>query len=208
MTYIYDILLNFKDELYDFYDWNKIDNIIHIRKIPIFKIDTKDLINIKNNNIIIDEKILEQIKNKAEIFTPKNIKKMEYMFLLSDGKYVLGALKQGRKIKKSSLLIDEEMDILEEIDNLDYIKIEYKIINKEYNDELKTRKQKETEKFIKKELNKIKKEDDKLKYLYYECFNEKEENIEKIIYKITENISNLDINKKLYNFFKLTEVYK
>lgn len=208
MTYIYDILLNFKDELYDFYDWNKIDNIIHIRKIPILKIDTKDLINIKNNNIIIDEKILEQIKNKAEIFTPKNIKKMEYMFLLSDGKYVLGILKQGRKMKKSSLLIDEEMDILDEIDNLEKINIDYKIIAKEYNDELKTRKQKETEKFLKKELNKIKNEDDKLKYLYYECFNEKEENIEKIIYKIKESISNLDINKKLYNFFKLIEVYK
>lgn len=208
MTYIYDILLNFKDELYDFFDWNKTDNIIHIRKIPILKIDTKDLINIKNNNIVIDEKILEQIKNKAEIFTPKNIKKMGYMFLLSDGKYVLGVLKQGRKIKKSSLLIDEEMDILDEIDNLEKINIDYKIIAKEYNDELKTRKQKETEKFIKKELNKIKNEDDKLKYLYYECFNEKEENIEKIIYKITENISDLDINKKLYNFFKLTEVYK
>lgn len=208
MTYIYDILLNFKDELYDFYDWNKIDNIIHIRKIPVLKIDTKDLINIKNNNIIIDEKILEQIKNKAEIFTPKNIKKMEYMFLLSDGKYVLGILKQGRKMKKSSLLIDEEMDILDEIDNLEKINIDYKIIAKEYNDELKTRKQKETEKFLKKELNKIKNEDDKLKYLYYECFNEKEENIEKIIYKIKESISNLDINKKLYNFFKLIEVYK
>ena len=34
-------------------------------------------------------------ENKAKIFTPKNIKKMEYMFLLSDGKYVLGVLKQG-----------------------------------------------------------------------------------------------------------------
>jgi len=33
MTYIYDILLNFKDDLYEFYDWNKTDNIIHIRKI-------------------------------------------------------------------------------------------------------------------------------------------------------------------------------
>ena len=38
MTYIYDILLNFKDELIEFYDWNKNDNIIHIRKIPLLKI--------------------------------------------------------------------------------------------------------------------------------------------------------------------------
>ena len=34
MNYIYDILLNFKNKLYDFYDWNINDDITHIRKIP------------------------------------------------------------------------------------------------------------------------------------------------------------------------------
>lgn len=208
MTYIYDILLNFKEELIDFYDWNKNDNIIHIRKIPILKIKTKDLYNIKNNNIKFNIDLLEIVKNKTEVFTPKLIKKIEYMFLLSDGNSVLGIMKKDKKIKKSSLLIDEEVDTLEDIKIIDYIDIEYKIIEKENINELRTRKQKEIEKFIKRELNKIKNEEDKLKYIYYECFNKKEDNIEKIIYKIIENISDITINKKLYNFFKLIEVHK
>ena len=65
MNYIYDILLNFKEEYYDFYDWNKNDNIVHIRKIPILKIDTIDLYNIKNNKIKIELKFLEKIRNKT-----------------------------------------------------------------------------------------------------------------------------------------------
>ena len=44
MTYIYDILLNFKEELIEFYDWNKNDNIIHIRKIPLLKISNGHLV--------------------------------------------------------------------------------------------------------------------------------------------------------------------
>ena len=39
MNYIYDILVNFKETLYDFYEWNKNDNITHIRKIPLFRIN-------------------------------------------------------------------------------------------------------------------------------------------------------------------------
>ncbi len=208
MIYIYDILLNFKDELYDFYDWNKNDNIIHIRKIPLIKIKEKDLVNIKNNNVKFDEETLNQIKDKAEIFTPKISKKIEYMTLLSDGNYVIGLQIEGKKIKKSSLLIDEELDILEDVNNLDFMNINYKIINKGINNELKTRKQRETEKFIKKGINKIKNDEEKLKYLYYECFDKKEENKEKILHKMLNNINNLDVNKKIYNFLKLIEVYK
>ncbi len=208
MIYIYDILLNFKDELYDFYDWNKNDNIIHIRKIPLIKIKEKDLVNIKNNNVKFDEETLNQIKDKTEIFTPKISKKIEYITLLSDGNYVIGLQIEGKKIKKSSLLIDEELDILEDVNNLDFMNINYKIINKGINNELKTRKQRETEKFIKKGINKIKNDEEKLKYLYYECFDKKEENKEKILHKMLNNINNLDVNKKIYNFLKLIEVYK
>lgn len=208
MIYIYDILLNFKDELYDFYDWNKNDNIIHIRKIPLIKIKEKALVNIKNNNVKFDEETLNQIKDKTEIFTPKISKKIEYMTLLSDGNYVIGLQIEGKKIKKSSLLIDEELDILEDVNNLDFMNINYKIINKGINNELKTRKQRETEKFIKKGINKIKNDEEKLKYLYYECFDKKEENKEKILHKMLNNINNLDVNKKIYNFLKLIEVYK
>ena len=43
---IYDIVLNFNKEFLDFFEWDKHDILIHVRKIPIFKI--KNNINLKN----------------------------------------------------------------------------------------------------------------------------------------------------------------
>lgn len=208
MNYIYDILLNFKDELYDFYEWNKEDNIIHIRKIPIIKISEDDLYNIKNNYIQIDESFLEKIKNKTEIFTSKNIKKIEYACLLTDSNSIIAINRMDKKIKRSSLLIDEELDSLNDIDNLKIEKIKYDIIKKINYNEFKTRKQIEITKYIKKEFNKIKKEEDKLKYIYYDCFNKKEDSIEKIIDNIENKLDDINICNKLYKFFKLTKIHK
>ena len=65
MIYIYDILLNFKNNFFDFFEWNKSDDIVHIRKIPIIKIKSEDLFNIKNNCVKIDNSFLEKIENKT-----------------------------------------------------------------------------------------------------------------------------------------------
>lgn len=206
MIYIYDILLNFKDEYYDFYDWNNNDSILHIRKIPLFKIDTDDLINIKNNKIKLDISFIEKIENKTELFTNRGVKNIKYGCLLSDGELVIGINYVGKRIKISSLLIDEEMDVLDDLENIDKIKINYKIEKENKIDELKTRKQLEIENYLKKELYKIKDDNEKLKYLYYECFNKKEENINKI--KVSLNSLNDDIINKLYSFFKIIKVNK
>ena len=53
MSYIYDILLNYNKELYDFYEWNLDDDICHIRKTPLFKVTTNQLVDIANNDIKI-----------------------------------------------------------------------------------------------------------------------------------------------------------
>ena len=49
-------------------------------------------------------------------------------------------------------------------------------------------------------------DDEKLKYLYFECFNERENDVEKIINRINDEIiNNFDsIYSKIYNFLKLT----
>ena len=38
MNYIYDVYLNLNDTLYDFFDWNKNDKLMHIKKIPIIMV--------------------------------------------------------------------------------------------------------------------------------------------------------------------------
>ena len=205
MNYIYDILLNFKERYYDFYEWNNSDTISHIRKIPMYKIDQKDLFNIKNNNIKLDISFLDKIENKTEMFTNKGVINIKYACLLTDGNSIIGINYKDKKLKISSLLIDEELDALEDTYNMDIDKIDY-IVEKINNYELKTRKCIEQEKFLKKELNKIK-DKDKLEYLYYECFDKKETNID-IIMKYLSNLNDEKIIDKLYNFFKLTSVNK
>ena len=67
-------------------------------------------------------------------------------------------------------------------------------------------------KYIIKELKKLNKEEDsdKLKYIYYECFNKKLDNKDKILEKFYYNIDNncIEIYDKLYKFFKLIQFNK
>ena len=41
MIYIYDILLNFNNEFYEFYEWEKSDLLFHIKKFLFIKSKTK-----------------------------------------------------------------------------------------------------------------------------------------------------------------------
>ena len=51
MNYIYDVVLNYNENLYEFYDWNLNDDIIHIRRIPLIKIKRKSLLEIIKTKI-------------------------------------------------------------------------------------------------------------------------------------------------------------
>ena len=206
MNYIYDILLNFNEEIYDFYEWNPNDDITHIRKIPIIKTDSLHMKNIKNNYIEFNEEFLFNIKNKTEIFSGRTIKNIEYAFLISDGVEVIGININNKKIKYSKLLLNEEAEVLEVAGRLKENEILYTILNQKKSFEFKTRKEKEMYKYVLKELKKLKNEANtsKLKYISFECFSEKiEDNIyQNLIDKLEDNYI------KLYKIFKLMQVSK
>ena len=81
MTYIYDILVNFSDNLYEFYEWNKKDKIIHIKRIPLIKVKSKVMEELCFNNIKVDKKFLELI----------NIERRRLKFLFSKGICITGS---------------------------------------------------------------------------------------------------------------------
>ena len=62
MTYIYDVTLNFNEVLYDFFEWNNNDNLIHVRKIPIFKVSNENFLNMLMYEVQLSDDILK--KNK------------------------------------------------------------------------------------------------------------------------------------------------
>lgn len=206
MNFIYDILLNFNKEYYEFYEWNLDDDICHIRKMPIFKLTTKQLTDMFNNEIQVESNFMKYIYNKTEVFTKNEIKTINYACLLSDGDNVLAVKfnKNGVIISKSSLLIEEEEEVTDLVLRMKLKPIDYKITKIGNHFQFKTRKEKEIEKFIK---TKIKEETnlEKLRYLYFDCFGKKELDRDKIINRIRKEIdTNWDeIYLKIYNFFKL-----
>lgn len=206
MNYIYDILINLQRKLFDFYEWNVSDDITHVRKTPIFKIKTEQLLDLKNNKVVLDSALLKRINNRTEIFTNHNVKVMRYVCLFSDGNdvIVLEFDDKGEKVRSSKLLVDEEIEVLEVVDNIDLNDMNYKIIEPEINNYSRTRKESKMYDYIIGQLTK----DNfvKLKYLYYDCFEKEEDDINKIIKEIKHELDNnwKNIYEQVYSFFKLS----
>lgn len=201
MHYIYDILVNFNEFYYDFYEWEKKDNIIHVKKIPIIKIDKKDFGIICSNEIKID---IKNLKNKVELWNNK--KQNKTYLLLTSGTDILGLEfnNEGISIKRSSLIVEEELDVLDDTCKLEVSKLNYTIIKK-INFQLNTRQEIETKKIISKEIDKLLEQPNtnKINYLYYECFNKIEPNIEKSLQNIKNNLDKPHIYNTLSKIFNL-----
>ena len=64
MNYIYDIVLNFQDNYYQFFEWNRTDKIKNISRIIVYHVLDEDLLNLTYNQIIISSPFLEKLKEK------------------------------------------------------------------------------------------------------------------------------------------------
>jgi len=210
MSYIYDILVNFQKDLYDIYDWNTDDNIIHIRKIPLFKVKKNVILNILKNNVKVSTDFLSKIYNKTEMFLNKKIVYIDYSCVISDSNevVVLQFKRNGNIINKSKLLIDENEEVIQCVLSLTLQNIEYKILNPLKSISFRTRREEKIYDYILQELNRaIKKEEtSKLQYLYFECFGKSEKDSNKILEDIIEQLKNEwnNYHIKIYDFFKLT----
>ena len=209
MVYIYDLLLNFIDSnrLIEFYEWSSNDQFDQIKKIPLFKINSIDMENILNGIIKVDSNFLNIIKNKT--FFYKNKKTIKYACLFSDLNRVV-ALEfdsNGKCICKSSLLLDEEEDVLEDCYNLDIYNLNYKVIEKSKLNFL-TRNESLRKRYLLKELELLYKNNDydKFNYLYEEVFNTDNKNIDDRYKIIIDDINNNYNNKynKLYDIVRLS----
>ena len=190
MDYIYDIALNFQDEYYDFYEWHPSDKIISVKRIPIYMVSSKDYLLLKNNDVTID---VNTIPHKSKIFA------------ITSGIEIMGLYinKHGRVIKKSSLIFEEADDILKDKDEIKKVNIKYKI-NKTNRSIILSRLTKEKMNYIDRYLNNIDKVKDEylLKYIYYDIYNEEENNLDAIAYKLHE-LAKKDISKLYDSIIKI-----
>lgn len=212
MNYIYDVTLNLsKNNLYEFYEWKEEDDPEFILKIPIFRVDKETFIDLKYNNVIISKDFLLKIFDKTEVYTPNSINLIRYAALFSCDESVVGIEfdSDGNNYMKSNISVEEETEIIECSKLLKFTIMDYKVKSKNnIKEKLSTRKELEEKNFALKKLNDIyqNNEEIKLKYMFYELYNEKLEDIEKIHIKLINIIKNNDEKaSKLNEILKLMD---
>lgn len=210
MNYMYDILLNFTNskKVYEFFEWESTDVIINVKKIPIFKIAKETLWDLLNYRIKVDKSVFKKIENTSIVYK-QNKKRFKHLAIFSDGSKAIGINLNDNGIVeyKSSMLLDEEEEATYIAEKLQLEKLEYQKLEKLKKEEFITRKEEEEKTFLLKEINLLYKNNDleKLKYLYIEYFDKKEENIDNIYNKLITSLDSIDEkHEELYQLLKLT----
>ena len=198
MNYIYDITINLnKHSLYEFYEWREEDVPEFILKIPLYRVDKETFLDLKNNSVIVTKEFLLKIFDKTEVYTPNAINLIRYGALFSCDESVIAIEfdSDGNSYMKSNLSIEEEIEVIECARLLKYTILDYKVKSKNtYKEKFITRKELENKDFALNKINMIYKnsEEMKLKYIFFEIYNEKLDDCEKIYSKLVNIINNND----------------
>lgn len=173
MNYVYDILSNFNQELYDFYDWDKNDNFTHLRKVPSFRVSKEVLVDLMFKKVKIKGNLLKLIKDKTQVFTKEGVDVIEYCFIVSDSVNALGVIldEDGIIYKRSKFLVNEELEINKCLKTSKIYNVEYNLLSSKTHYSNMTRNEEKVTNLILNELELIMDSTDKIDYLYYEWFN-------------------------------------
>lgn len=205
MNYIYDVVANFNDIPYDFFEWNKIDDITHLKKVIIIKTDSQVLNDLINKKVKVSEDLLKYIKNKTEFYS-KSDSNLIAIFTNGYINICIKFTKDGINKYKSFLQIEEDDEVLELSNRLNEIDFNYQIFGEANICQFKTRKETEAYNYIVDKIDDLYNKNDvmKLKYIYYDCFDKFEDNKNKIYEEIKQSINNnFEVLNKIYDFFKL-----
>ncbi len=209
MYYYYDVLLNFVEVplLYEFYEWEKEDNVEFVKKIPLFRISTDCLKDNLKYQTKFNTTLVEQIKEKTLI---KGSKDTSFnTFIISDAQNALAleVNEEGLVVSRSKLLPSDELNLNEVMFTMKESTLQYEKMKK-YPKNTTLRQEREIKKMIQSEIDTLYKENNqsKLKYLYYEWFNKNNDNIESIYKEMTLSLQKeYDENlKRVYDFIKLS----
>lgn len=188
MNYYYDILVNLEEEFYEFYEWEKNDPIIAIKKTPLFKVSHEVIVDFLTYDITLDEELTINLLEKTIC---KNKEKINAL-LISDTKtsLFLEINDNGKVIFKSKLLVEDENNINEIVNALRETNLKYQVGKKVLKNNLLRQTIKE-QKLILMELNGLKKNKDvdKCNYLYFELFHKIDDDYEQ---EINDMINFLD----------------
>ncbi len=166
MNYIYNIKVNLKDELINFYEWNKTDKIVVLNKVKIYVLDFYDYDNILRMNIKVRKEFLN------------NLKFDNYICLFTNTIDVVCVRfnKDGTISKISKLDLEEEREVLDELNYKSKTKLLYSRVDKTNNYKLTTRREEKVITKLLNYLNDSKNNTELIDYLYYEWFHSSKSN--------------------------------
>ena len=204
MTYIYDVTLNFNEVLYDFFEWNNSDNLIHVRKIPIFKVSNDTFLNVLTYEVQLSDEILYKIKDKTDTYGKKTKSFTSCLIRNEDNIIALKFDDNGISKQVSSIIIEEELDILEIRVSMTK-SFEYKTLNKR-KFLTSTRYDSLNRTYLQKQINSLNIDNDreKIKYLYFEYFGKYINDEKTALNKLKKEIIKDNYNNNLKDFFKLS----
>ncbi len=216
MLNVYDILLNLLDSerVYEFFEWNTKDEIEHIKKIPMVKVNSHFLDTVTNHNIIIEKEFLNELYQATEVYNNDKIGVIDYACLFTDGYKVIAVEfnAEGKSLFKSFLLLDEEEEILEVSNDIKIRTISYKKLKRKHKISYLTREEEYRKNYLLRELKIAKKHSkyEKINYLYEEIYPTTSKTFEEKYQFLVEDISNhyRDCYNELFKILKLTHSKK
>lgn len=162
MNYTYNVTVNFNENLINFYEWNKDDNIKKLNKTLVYLVDLKTYKDIINKNVKVTQSFLDNLltTDYTCIFTTE----VDAICVKFD--------KDGYIKLLSKLLLLEERDILDDLTPKNQIILKYKkLSNKQVGYSRYTRYEKQNIEKILNFLNKEKDNTSLINYMYYEWFD-------------------------------------
>lgn len=160
MINFYNIEVNLKEKLYNFYEWNDNDKIIKLSIIKAFLVDDNTYDCILSMKIKVEENFLNKIKE------------FEYTCIFCN--YVDSVCvkfnKNGTIRLISKILLEDEILIINKMSDKKVFKLKYEFTNGKNNYSYNTREEDKIIKDINKYIDNLKNEEI-INYLYYEWFN-------------------------------------
>ena len=214
MRFIYDIVVNYENNFFEFYEWEKEDNIINIKKMPLFLVNNETYKIIKYESVTINSTFVDKIRDKTFAY---NKIKIGPSCLITNGMEVIGILcnDKGEVIKdnpmhEDNIFMCEYMTGVKTIAKVAYEAADIDIYDidiikrKKINKNNINRREAERREFL---INYINSENNNsnLKYLYYDYFEKENEDISLIKKELINEIKH-NWNKKLNSFYETAKI--
>jgi len=203
MNMVYDLLLDFEDEVTEFFEWSEDEEIEHIKKIPLFFVSYEMILDLFQNKVMVERSFLEKIYKMTEKY---NLERIDYACLFTDGKVVIGVEfdNSGKSICYSRLQLIDEEEVTKYLKQEDREEVDYQVLEENKRKSMFTKTEKKIKKFLEREI--LASYDacqfSKLKYLYLEYFEKEENNFLKIRDELLNSVSE-HLTKKHFELYEM-----